>query len=451
MGMMVELTPLGTESEQDLVRCIEGIAAGRYSEVPAGTGPLAEAVRGLAATLKARAREHLQRTVVLSGGASESMAAISFATGDIRDVADSAQSVVSAVIQLHAGMELLDEGGTFIAGKTAGVKQATAESLAGVDAAGQAVGTLAEVERETTDRIERLVETSLAIGKMTGTIQSIAKQTNLLALNASIEAARAGEAGRGFNIVAGEVKHLAQQTAQATDDIRRQIGAIQEEVRGIRAAIGNTSISAQTGMAAIDQVRQSSKAILDMINEVDGALANHTAQLAEQTEATQAAARSMSMIKSRASRAREYCEAAVEAVSSAETAVQAQFQDLAKQEIPDAVLYLAKSDHMLWKKRLAQLLVGKTGLSESEVTDHHSCRLGKWYYGDGSTAYRSHPAFQGLEDPHMRVHAAAKEIVRLFNGGDRAAAQAEYRKLEDASKAVVGGLTHLGEHAEGRF
>ncbi len=451
MGMTVDFTPLGNESEQDYVRCIEAIGAGRYGEVPKGAGPLAEAIRGLAASLRLRALEQLQRTVTLSGGASESMAAISFATGDIRDVADSAQSVVSAVIQLHAGMELLDEGGAFIAGKTAEVKQATAESLTGVDAAGKAVGALAEVERETSGRIERLVDTSLAIGKMIGTIQSIAKQTNLLALNASIEAARAGEAGRGFNIVAGEVKHLAQQTAQATDDIRRQITAIQEEVRGIRAAIGNTSISAQAGMAAIDQVRQRAMAILDMSSEVDRELANHTTQLAEQTEATQAAARSMTMIKSRASRAREYCEAAVEAVSGAEAAVQAQFQDLAKQEIPDAVLYLAKSDHMLWKKRLAQMLVGKTGLTESEVTDHHSCRLGKWYYGDGSTAYRTHAAFRGLEDPHMRVHAAAKEIVRLFNGGDRTAAMAEYRKLEAASKEVVGGLTQLGEHAEGRF
>ena len=159
----------------------------------------------------------------------------------------------------------------------------------------------------------------------------------------------------------------------------------------------------------------------------------------------------MTMIKGRASRAREYCEAAVEAVSGAETAVQAQFQDLAKQEIPDAVLYLAKSDHMLWKKRLAQMLVGKTGLTESEVTDHHSCRLGKWYYGPGSAAYHDQPAFQGLENPHMRVHAAAREIVRLFNGGDRGAALVQYRALEQASKEVVGGLTQLGEHAEGRF
>ena len=445
--MTIDFDPARLDAEKDYVRCLEAIAAGRYGEVPSGPGPLAEAIRSLAASLQAQAVQHLQRNVVLSGGASEAMAAISFATGDIRDVARSGQAVVSSVIQLHAGMELLDEGGAFIASKTAGVKQATADSLEAIAAAGDAVGTFAAVERESAERIERLVATSQAIGKIVGTIQSIAKQTNLLALNASIEAARAGEAGRGFNIVAGEVKHLAHQTAEATEDIRRQIAAIQQEVQGIRAALGNTGASAQAGMAAIEQVRQRAGSILDMVSEVDGALAEHTRQLAEQTEATQAAARSMSLIKSQANRARENCDAAVEAVANAEAAIQAQFQDLGRQDIPDAVLYLAKSDHMLWKKRLAQMLVGKTGLSEDEVTDHHSCRLGKWYYGDGSAAYRGHGAFRGLEDPHKRVHAAAREIVRLFNAGDLGAAMTQYRALEDASREVVGGLTRLGEDA----
>ena len=379
------------------------------------------------------------------------MAAISFATGDIREVAENAQTVVSAVIQLHAGMEVIGETAVTVARKAAEVKESAAASLADVDAAGRAVGALAEIERETSESIERLVETSQSIGKMVGIIQSIAKRTNLLALNASIEAARAGEAGRGFNIVAGEVKHLAHQTAQATNDIRRQILAIQEEVQGIRTGVGHTGEAAEIGEAAIDAVRLRAAGILEMISDIDAALCDHTHQLSEQTEETESAARSMTMIRSRARRASENCEGAVESVVSSESVIQAQFVDLSKQEIPDAVLYLAKSDHMLWKKRLSQMLVGKTGLTESEVTDHHSCRLGKWYYGEGSTPYKNNDAFKGLENPHMRVHTAAKDIVRLFNAGDRVTALNEYRKLEEASKEVVSGLTQLGEHATGRF
>lgn len=98
---------------------------------------------------------------------------------------------------------------------------------------------------------------------------------------------------------------------------------------------------------------------------------------------------------------------------------------------------------MLWKKRLAQLLVGQSDLSEKDVSDHHSCRLGKWYEGIGSAPYRRHPAFGRLDAPHARVHAAAREVVHLFRSGDRQAAMAEYLKLEQASQEVISGLNQL--------
>jgi len=82
---------------------------------------------------------------------------------------------------------------------------------------------------------------SQEIGDVVKAITSIAEQTNLLALNATIEAARAGEAGKGFAVVASEVKDLAQETARATEDIARRVEAIQADTAGAVSAISEIS------------------------------------------------------------------------------------------------------------------------------------------------------------------------------------------------------------------
>lgn len=127
------------------------------------------------------------------------------------------------------------------------------------------------------------------IGSVAGLIKAIAEQTNLLALNATIEAARAGEAGRGFAVVASEVKALASQTAQATQDIGDRIAAIQNGVERSSEAIASVSAQLQTSAAmaetigtAVRQQRHATSEIAQMM-QVAVERANRIARTSSET------------------------------------------------------------------------------------------------------------------------------------------------------------------------
>ncbi|ROP29024.1 methyl-accepting chemotaxis protein [Couchioplanes caeruleus] len=98
-----------------------------------------------------------------------------------------------------------------------------------------------DVTAATSGVMAKLGESSMEIGNVVKVITAIAEQTNLLALNATIEAARAGEAGKGFAVVASEVKDLAQETAKATEDISQRVAAIQADTTGAVTAIEEIS------------------------------------------------------------------------------------------------------------------------------------------------------------------------------------------------------------------
>jgi len=125
----------------------------------------------------------------------------------------------------------------------------------------QSVSVRARTEAaDTTSHVQELSEKVSKIGDIITLINDIASQTNLLALNATIEAARAGDAGKGFSVVAGEVKNLANQTARATSEIAAQIQAIQkgtssavEAINGIAAVISEMSEISAAVSAAVQQ------------------------------------------------------------------------------------------------------------------------------------------------------------------------------------------------------
>ncbi len=231
----------------------------------------------------------------------------------ISRISRTSEQVAQASCQLHASAEQIAAGTEDVASQTNSVAiaseemAATSGSIAGncqnaaanSGCASKTAQAGAEVVRQTTSGMERIAgrvkdtaktveelgARSDQIGQIIGTIEDIADQTNLLALNAAIEAARAGEQGRGFAVVADEVRALAERTTRATREIGEMIKAIQLETRGAVLAIEEGVAEVEKGTEYSLRSGEALEQILSQINDVT-AQVNQIALTAEQQTTT---------------------------------------------------------------------------------------------------------------------------------------------------------------------
>jgi methyl-accepting chemotaxis protein len=204
--------------------------------------------------------------------------------GMIRQLERAAQSVAGGAEATAATLATIRERTDALTGRTAQA-QGTAttfaeaaekftQSAGGIGAQVREAGKLADLAgaaaSEARANVDRLRESSAAIGNVVNLIAQIARQTTLLALNSTIEAARAGEAGRGFAVVATEVKALAVQTQGATEEITRKIEALQRDAAG--------------SVDAVHRISQAIEAIRPVFETVNGAVAEQNRTTGEMSD-----------------------------------------------------------------------------------------------------------------------------------------------------------------------
>jgi predicted nucleic acid-binding Zn-ribbon protein len=254
------------------------------------------------------------------------------------------------------------------------------------------LSTMASDIEATATTVEGLNKSAGDIEGIINLIKNISDQTNLLALNAAIEAARAGEQGRGFAVVADEVRTLAKRTNDATIDIESLVGTIRVETNNAKQQM--------------DEVASDSS----NFGDIGGQASNKMDQL---------------------------------------VSLSTQMQNVISGSALRSFVEVVKLDHLIYKMEIYKVIMGVSNKSQHDFSSHLDCRLGKWYYhGDGKDQFSNLNGYRELESPHQLVHQSGVNAIECMNNEDKNGALAALKNMETLSMDVLNKLENIALSAE---
>lgn len=356
------------------------------------------------------------------------------------------QEVSTAMNEMSATAQEIAQNAANTADATEEVESSSIQGNEAVASGSQAMLGLADAVMQASSSIQTLDEYSTNIGSILDVINGISEQTNLLALNAAIEAARAGEHGRGFAVVADEVRQLAQRSQGATGEIQTMIKQLQDGVAQSVELMEQSQEQAASVSQATEYMQTSLNAIASATTRVSDMSAQIAAAAEEQTTVSEDINQNLVIINDGALETVNHAGSINESTSEMGAGVAQLIRQMRtfKVDIEARIeLEMAKSVHRAWRVRIRDFLDGKTALSLEEASSHDECDLGRWCNSTGRENFGHLSSMQQLQKPHEQLHSLIRQIIEARSQGNSQEAERMFEQVELFSEQIVGLLDQL--------
>ncbi len=374
-------------------------------------------------------------------------------SGHSEKVSHSSQSISNAANELVGSVDEISVNSEGASEDAVETDRTVSSGLSAAQSAMGAIETIWQTMEDNVENLEQLTGASNQIDQILGVIEDIAEQTNLLALNATIEAARAGEAGKGFAVVAVEVKNLANQSSRATEDIAKRIQALKEGMTTIASSMGKSREAVEEGRNSIEETAQTMEQAARQVSNVSSKMSEITGILHQQKDSSSSIAEQISEVAQFALNSKAQIDTVLDQMTTTNDSMTANAQEWFSADSPRSMCEIAKVDHILFKKRVIDAVVGQSDMTSDKIANHHNCRLGKWYDNLEIDYVKQQVAFKELMDPHIEVHAAAKRALIAKERGNMDLAFEEVKAMHVAGKQVLRTLEQLSlaiaQHEDG--
>lgn len=435
---MTQAEYLPTEHhQQETLDVIDALIAGNYQVEVNFNGPVGSALKKLADKLKHGGIGDLNRVVDVSICANETSISSAQLLYNLKCADDQAQSIAAAAEQLQSSIEQIRENGQSVREGNQESSKTVDEVCTSLNVSVTAFEKIRTAVLQNSEQVGQMAGFASEIRKIAEAIKDIAFQTNLLALNASVEAARAGSIGAGFAVVAQEMRVLSNNSSDATKLITDLVDDFEEQMKGISGTLHSSVKSVDEGKVAIEAVDNQMDTMRDNINNSSELINQISYAIEEQGAASSSVSAGIGAVAKNTTESVNATDHILDSMNHLQDHINEQIVNIGELDLPQKVIKLAQSDHVIWKKRLLNMISGKEGLNDTELADHHSCRLGKWYDKVTDSTLTSNPLFKQLLAPHEKVHSHGKLAVQHYNNHDVSKALEEINIVEHYSAEVL--------------